>query len=70
MTNKNTSTIMNFTQAMVIISVVKESFGEGLLETLQYMQDNLDDFESHERAAFRVVMKEFSQLLTPAKDML
>jgi hypothetical protein len=50
--------------------VVKESFGEGLLETLQYMQDNLDDFESHERAAFRLVMKEFNQLLTPAKDML
>ena len=70
MLNKNTSTIMNFTQAMVIISVVKESFGEGLLETLQYMQDNLDDFESHERAAFRVVMKEFGKLLTPAKDML
>ena len=65
MLNNNTTT-MNFTQAMVIISVVKESFGEGLLETLQYMQDNLDDFESHERAAFRVVMKEFSQLLTPA----
>ena len=57
---------MNFTQAMVIISVVKESSGDGLLETLQYMQDNLDEFESHERAAFRVVMKEFRQLLTPA----
>ena len=66
MLNKNTSTIMNFTQAMVIISVVKESSGDGLLETLQYMQDNLDEFESHERVAFRVVMKEFSQLLTPA----
>ena len=57
---------MNFTQAMVIICAIKETFGEGLLETLQYMQDNLDEFESHERAAFRVVMKEFSQLLTPA----
>ena len=67
MLNKNTSTIMNFTQAMVIISVIKESSGDGLLETLQYMQDNLDEFESHERAAFRVVMKEFSQLLTPAE---
>ena len=53
---------MNFTQAMVVICAIKETFGEGLLETLQYMQDNLDDFESHERAAFRVVMKEFSQL--------
>ena len=66
MLNKNTSTIMNFTQAMVVICAIKETFGEGLLETLQYMQDNLDEFESHERAAFRLVMKEFSQLLTPA----
>ncbi len=57
---------MTFTEAMVYISRRKEVDGTGLLETLQYMQDNLDEFESHERAAFRVVMKEFSQLLTPA----
>ena len=58
---------MNFTQAMVIISVVKESFGEGLLETLQYMQDNLDDFSDNEKYAFRVVMRDFRKLLTPAE---
>ncbi len=66
MLNKNTSTIMNFTQAMVIISVVKESFGEGLLETLQYMQDNFEDFSDNEKQAFRLVMLEFRKLLTPA----
>ena len=66
MLNKNTSTIMNFTQAMVIISVVKESSGDGLLETLQYMQDNLDEFEPVEQRAFRVVMNDFRKLLTPA----
>lgn len=66
MTNNNTSTIMNFTQAMVIISDIKESFGEGLLETLQYMQDNLDDFDDNQVRAFRVVMRDFRALLTPA----
>lgn len=57
---------MNFTQAMVIISDIKESFGEGLLETLQYMQDNLDDFSDEQVRAFRVVMRDFRALLTPA----
>ncbi len=56
---------MNFTQAMVIISDIKESFGEGLLETLQYMQDNLDDFSDEQVRAFRVVMRDFRKLLTP-----
>ena len=66
MTNNNTSIIMNFTQAMVTISAIKETFGEGLLETLQYMQDNLDDFSDNEKQAFRVVMRDFRKLLTPA----
>jgi hypothetical protein len=66
MTNTNTSTIMNFTQAMVVICDIKETFGEGLLETLQYMQDNLDDFSDNEKQAFRVVMRDFRKLLTPA----
>jgi len=70
MTNNNTPTIMNFTQAMVIIGEIKENFGEGLLETLQYMQDNLDDFSDNEQRAFRVVMNDFRKLLTPAKEML
>lgn len=66
MLNKTTPTIMNFTQAMDIINVIKEDQGEGLLETLQYMDRNLDQFESHERAAFRLVMREFGKLLAPA----
>jgi glutamate synthase domain-containing protein 3 len=57
---------MNFTQAMVVISEIKENFGEGLLETLQYMQDNLDDFSDNEQRAFRTVMRDFRALLTPA----
>ena len=66
MLNKNTSTIMNFTQAMVVISDLREDMGEGLLETLQYMQDNLDDFSDEQVRAFRVVMNDFRKLLTPA----
>ena len=57
---------MNFTQAMVIISDLREDMGEGLLETLQYMQDNLDDFSDNEQRAFRTVMRDFRALLTPA----
>jgi len=57
---------MNFTEAMVVISEIKENFGEGLLETLQYMQDNLEDFSDNEQRAFRVVMRDFRALLTPA----
>ena len=55
---------MTFTEAMVYISDLKGN--DGLLETLQYMQDNLDEFEPVEQQAFRVVMHDFRQLLTPA----
>jgi hypothetical protein len=57
---------MTFTQAMVVICAIKETFGEGLLETLQYMQDNLDDFSDNEKQAFRVVMRDFRKLLATA----
>jgi hypothetical protein len=57
---------MNFKQAMVVICDIKETFGEGLLETLQYMQDNFEDFSDNEKQAFRLVMLEFRKLLTPA----
>ena len=57
---------MTFTEAMVYISQHKQADGSGLLETLQYMQDNLDEFEPVEQRAFRVVMNDFRKLLTPA----
>jgi len=50
----------------VVISDLREDMGEGLLETLQYMQDNLDDFSDEQVRAFRVVMNDFRKLLTPA----
>jgi hypothetical protein len=51
---------------MVHISEIKERSGDGLLETLQYMQDNLDEFTNIEQRAFRVVMNDFRKMLTPA----
>jgi hypothetical protein len=57
---------MTFTEAMVYISRLKEASGDGLLETLQYMQDNLADFDNVEQQAFRVVMNDFRKLLSPA----
>jgi len=57
---------MTFTEAMVHISEIKERSGDGLLETLQYMQDNLDEFTNIEQRAFRVVMNDFRKMLTPA----
>jgi hypothetical protein len=57
---------MTFTDAMVYICKLKEADGSGLLETLQYMQDNLDEFAAVEQQAFRVVMRDFRNLLTPA----
>jgi hypothetical protein len=58
---------MTFTEAMVYISRRREADGSGLLETLQYMQDNLDEFEQVEQQAFRVVMNDFRKLLTPVE---
>lgn len=56
MLNKNTSTIMNFKQAIDVINDIKEDPGAGLLDTLQYMDRNLFQFDETQRAAFRLVM--------------
>lgn len=57
---------MNFTEAMTYIDEIKDEQGEGLLETLQYMDRNLFQFSAEQRAAFRVVMNDFRKLLAPA----
>jgi hypothetical protein len=53
---------MNFQQALEIVEIIKEEQGEGLLETLQYMDRNLFQFDEKQRAAFRVVMNEMRKL--------
>lgn len=57
---------MDIKQALEIIEDVKDSFGEGLLETLEYMSDNLDDFSDREVVAYRVVMRDFRKLFATA----
>jgi hypothetical protein len=58
--------MMNTTEAFEIVKQIQDEKGEGLLETLQYMDRNLFQFDSEQRAAFRVVMDEFGKLFAPA----
>lgn len=51
--------------ALDIITRVKDDMGEGLLETLMYMYDNLNDFEFEEQTAFRIVYRDFRKLFEP-----
>ena len=53
---------MNFTDAIEIVQDVQSDMGEGLLETLTYMSDNLDQFTDHQVRAFRVVFNEMRKL--------
>jgi hypothetical protein len=60
MTNKGTQ--MQFEDAIAIVNEIGAEQGEGLLETLQYMDRNLFQFEAEQRQAFRVVFNEMRKL--------
>jgi hypothetical protein len=53
---------MDIKQALEVIEDVAEDQGEPMLETLIYMQSNLDDFSESEVKAFRIVMRDFQKL--------
>jgi len=53
---------MDFTTAIEIIQDVQDKLGLGLLETLQEMQNDLDNFNDKEVRAFRVAMRDFRKL--------
>jgi len=53
---------MQFQQAIEIIGQIQKDNGEGLLETLQYMDENLFQFDSEQRQAFRTVFNEMRKL--------
>ena len=53
---------MNFTQALEIVNKIGDEQGEGLLETLTYMDRNLFQFDTEQRQAFRVVFTEMRKL--------
>lgn len=55
---------MQFAQALEIVNGVGREQGVSLLETLQYMDANLFQFDQEQRAAFRVVFNEMRKLFT------
>lgn len=53
---------MDIVKALEIIQDVQDNLGLGLLETLQEMQKDLDNFNDKEVRAFRVAMRDFRKL--------
>jgi ribosome biogenesis SPOUT family RNA methylase Rps3 len=53
---------MNIDEALDIVTEIARNNGEGLLETMQYMDRNLFQFDSQQRQAFRVAFNEFAKL--------
>ena len=53
---------MNINEALEIVQAIARDNDEGLLETMQYMDRNLFQFDSQQRMAFRVAFAEFSKL--------
>ena len=58
--------MMGSAEACYTVQLVAAERGEGLLETLQYMSENLDDFKPNERTAFRIFMSLGSQMFAEA----
>lgn len=58
---------MNIDEALEIVQAIARDNGEGLLETMQYMDRNLFRFDSQQRQAFRVAFAEFSKLFATAE---
>jgi hypothetical protein len=58
---------MNFEQAIQVVQQYQRDWGlPGLLETLEQMQDNVDDLYQEQSTAFRVVFREMGKLFAPA----
>jgi hypothetical protein len=61
MTNKQ-GTQMEFSQAIAVLEDIQQENGTGLLETMQYMDCNLFQFDAEQRQAFRVVFSGMRKL--------
>jgi hypothetical protein len=58
---------MNFEQAMQVVQQYQKDWAlPGLLETLEQMQDSLEDLNSDQARAYRVVFREMGKLFAPA----
>lgn len=53
---------MDYRDALDIIAKIQIEMGEGLLETMIYMKDNLDQFDAKQRAAFHIAFAGFREL--------
>ena len=53
---------MTVERAIEILNNIGNNFGNDILEVLNYMKDNIDDFDAIEKRAFRVVFCEMSKL--------
>ena len=54
--------MMQIEDALDIVTAIARSNGDGLLETMQYMDRNLFEFDSEQRMAFRVAFAEFAKM--------
>jgi hypothetical protein len=58
---------MNFERAMQVVQQYKQDWAlPGLLETLEQMQESLDELTFDEARAYRVVFREMGKLFAPA----
>jgi len=58
---------LNFEQAMQVVQQYQQDWAiKGLLETLEQMQDSVDELNFQERRAFRVVFSEMGKLFALA----
>ena len=57
---------MNFEQAIEIVQQYQQDWAlPGLLETLEQMQDSLEELTFDEARAYRVVFREMGKLFAP-----
>jgi hypothetical protein len=58
---------MNFEQAVEIVQDYQQDWAlPGLLETLEQMQDNIDELTDRQVRAYRVVFNGMAKLFAPA----
>ena len=60
--------MMTTDEALDIVEAIARDNGEGILETMIYMDRNLFQFDSQQRQAFRVAFAGFQKLFAPKEQ--
>jgi len=60
---------MKLAEACDLITDLSQDHGSGVLETLVYMRDNLDDFSEREVLAFRIFMNAGYEMFKPMETV-